>query len=83
MGQSMSEINHINLVQSSWKYMLEANNAEVIGLSLYKNMKLDVDTSQIGDQASKNEIEKNSFSRVIDTMGVVINGLRENEDCSK
>ena len=81
----MSEINHIYLVQTSWKYMLEANNAHVVGLNLYQNMKLDADTSD--DQASKNEIEKNSFYKspnmIIDTMGVVINGLRENEDCSK
>ena len=65
--------------------MLEANNAEVVGLNLYENMKVDVDTSD--DQNSKNEIEKNNFYRypnmIIDTIGVVINGLRENEDCSK
>ena len=65
--------------------MLEANNSHVIGLNLYQNMKLDVETSD--DQASKNEIEKNSFYKcpnmIIDTMGVVINGLREHEDYSK
>ena len=53
-------------------------------------MKIDQDTSSkniSGDQTSKNEIEKNNFYKypniLTDTIGVVINGLRENEDCSK
>ena len=73
----------IQIVQSTWQYMIKRNQAEQVGTELLKNM-FSIDPDAIGLFNFKNDFDlyesptfKEYAKIVVDTMGMVIFGLKD------